>query len=122
MSPEEEASTSDSRDNYPNGAHLLQSHLYCEPEYGPSFLYNGLMAETAAPRAPQTEIDNEWGWTPGYSILHTDPCDRCKGYQQHLATPIGSGVPLAVTVGNYPRDMVQQERNHIWAVIKGAWE
>ena len=101
-SPEEEASMSDSRGNYVNGAHLPQSHLYREPEYGPSSLYNGLMAETTAPRAPQAEIIDEWGWTPGYSILHTGPCDRCEGYQQHLATAIGIGVPLVVTVGNYP--------------------
>ena len=109
-SPEEEASVSDSRGNYPNGTHSSQSHLYHELEYGPLFLYNGLSAETTAPRAPQAEIDDEWGWT------------WCKSYQQHLATAIGIGVPLAVTAGNYPRDMVQQERNCIWGVIEGAWE
>ena len=104
VSPEEEASTSDSRGNYPTRAHSPQGHLYHEPEedYGPSFLYNGLVAETIAPRAPQAETDNKWGWTPSYSILHTGPCDRCEGYQQHLATAIGIGVPLVVTAGNYP--------------------
>ena len=112
----------DSRGNYPNRAHLPQSHLYRKPEYSPSFLYNGLAAETAAPRAPQAEIDDEWGWTPGYGILHTGPCDRCEGNQQHLDTAIGIGVPLVVTAGNYPQDMVQRERNCIWAVIEGTRE
>ena len=123
-SPKEETYTLDFRGNYPNGAHSPHGHLHHKPEedYGPSFLYDGLVAEAVAPRAPQVEIDDKWGWTPGYSILHTGPCDRCKGYQQHLATAIGIGVPLAVTAGNYPRDMVQRERNHIWAVIEGAQE
>ena len=122
VSPKEEASTSDSRGNYPNGAQSPQSHLYRELEYSPSFLYNSLAAETAAPRAPQAEIINEWGWTPSYGILHTGPCDRCEGYQQHLATAIMIGVPSVVTAGNYPRDMVQQERNRIWAMMEGAQE
>ena len=90
--------------------------------YGPSFLHDGLVAETAVLRAPQAEIDDKWGWTLGYGILHTGPCDRCKGYQQHLATALGTGVPSAVTAGNYPRDMVRRERNRIWAVIEDARE
>ena len=123
-SPEGEAYTLDSRGNYPNGAPLPHGHLHhkLEEDYGPSFLYDGLTAEATTPRAPQAEIDDEWGWTPGYGVLHTGPCDRCEGYQQHLATAIGIGVPLAVTAGNYPRDMVQQERNCIWVMIKGARE
>ena len=98
-SPEGEAHTLDSRGNYPNRAPLPHGHLHHKPEedYGPSFLYNGLAAEAVAPRAPQAEIDDEWGWTPGYSVLHTGPCDRCEGYQQHLATAIGIGVPSVVT-------------------------
>ena len=123
-SPEGETYMSDSRGNYPNGAHSPHGHLHheLEEDYSPSFLYDGLAAEAVAPRAPQAEINDEWGWMPGYSILHTGPCDRCEGYQQHLATAIGIGVPLAVTAGNYPRDMVQRERNHIWAMIEGVWE
>ena len=121
-SPKEEASTSDSRGNYPNGAQSPQSHLYRELEYSPSFLYKSLTAETTTPRAPQAKIIDKWGWTPGYGILHTGPCDRCEGYQQHLATAIGIGVPLAVTAGNYPRDMVQREQNRIWAMMEGAQE
>lgn len=35
---------------------------------------------------------------------------------------LGTGVPSAVTASNYPQDMVWQERNHIWAMIEGAWE
>ena len=85
-------------------------------------MYDGLAAEAAAPRAPQVEIDNEWGWTPGYGILHAGPCDRCEGYQQHLATAIGIGVPTTVIVGNHPRDMVWWERDHIWAMIEDAQE
>ena len=85
-------------------------------------MYNGLAAEAAAPRAPQVEIDDEWGWTPGYGVLHAGPCDRCEGYQQHLATAIGIGIPSAVTAGNHPRDMVRRERDCIWAVIEGARE
>ena len=53
-SPKEEASTLDSRDNYSNGAHSPHGHLYHKPEedYSPSFLYDGLVAEAVAPRAP----------------------------------------------------------------------
>ena len=106
--PEEEATTSDSGGYYPNGACSPQGYLAHEPDedYGPSFLYDGLAAETAVPRAPQAEANDEWGWTPGYGMLHTGPCDRCEGYQQHLATAIGIGVPLAVTASNYLQDMV----------------
>ena len=124
VNPEEEAHSLDPRGNHPNGAHSPQGYRFSEPDddYGPSFLYDGLAAEAAAPRVPQVEIDDEWGWTPGYSVLHAGPCDRCEGYQQHLATAIGIGVPSAVTVGNHPRDMVRWERDCIWAVIEGARE
>ena len=122
--PKEEATTSDSRGYYPNGARSPQGYLAHEPDedYSPSFLYDSLAAETTVPRAPQAKANDEWGWTPGYGMLHTGPCDRCEGYQQHLATAIGIGVPLAVTASNYPQDMVRRERNRIWAVIESAWE
>ena len=64
VSPEEEAPTSDTRGNYPNRAHFPQAYLAHEPDEdypGPSFLYDGLVAEATAPRAPQAEIDNKWG-------------------------------------------------------------
>ena len=104
VNPEEEAHSLDPRGNYLNGAHSPQGYQFSEldEDYGPSFLYDGLAAEAAAPRAPQVEIDNEWGWTPGYGVLHAGSCDRCEGYQQHLATAIGIGVPSAVTAGNHP--------------------
>ena len=103
MSPKEEAHSLDPRGNYPNGAHSPQGYQFGEPyeDYGSSFLYDGLVAKAAAPRAPQVEIDDKWGWTPGYGVLHAGPCDRCKGYQQHLATAIGIGVPSSVTAGNH---------------------
>ena len=124
MNPEEEAHSLDPRGNYPNGACSSQGYRFSEPDedYGPSFLYDSLAAEATAPRAPQVEIDNKWGWTPGYGVLHAGPCDKCKGYQQHLATAIGIGIPSAVTAGNHPRDMVRRERDCIWAVIEGAQE
>ena len=122
--PEEEATTLDSRGYYPNGVRSPQGYLAHEPDedYGPSFLYNSLVAETAVPRALQAEANDEWGWTPGYGMLHTGPCDRCKGYQQHLATAIGIGVPSVVTASNYPQDMVRRERNCIWAMIESSQE
>ena len=124
VSPKEEAHSLDPRGNYPNGARSPQGYQFSksDEDYGPSFLYDSLAAEAAAPRAPQVEIDDKWGWTPDYGVLHAGPCDRCKGYQQHLATAIGIGVPSAVTAGNHPRDMVRWERDHIWAVIKGTRE
>ena len=122
VNPEEEAHSLDPRGNYPNGACSPQGYWISDEDYGPSFLYDDLTAEAAAPRAPQVKIDNKWGWTPGYGVLHAGPCDRCEGYQQHLATAIGIGIPSAVTAGNHPRDMVRWERDCIWAVIKGARE
>ena len=124
VNPKEKAHSLDPRGNHPNRACSPQGYQFSEPDddYGPSFLYNGLAAEAAAPRVPQVEINDEWGWTPGYGILHASPCDRCEGYQQHLATAIGIGVPSAVTVGNHPQDMVWRERDRIWAVIEGARE
>ena len=62
VSPEEEAHSLDPRGNYPNRARSPQGYRFSEPDedYGPSFLYDGLAAEAAAPRAPQVEIDDEW--------------------------------------------------------------
>ena len=52
--PEEEATMLDSRGYYPNGARSPQGYLAHEPDedYGPSFLYDSLAAETTVPRAP----------------------------------------------------------------------
>ena len=53
-SSEEEAPTLDPRDNYPNGAHSPQGYLSHKPgdDYGPSSLYDGLVAEATVARAP----------------------------------------------------------------------
>ena len=62
-SPKREAYMSDSRANYPNGAPSPHGHLHheLEEDYGPLFLYDGLAAKAITPRAPQAEINNEWG-------------------------------------------------------------
>ena len=57
VNPEEEAHSLDPRGNYPNGACLPQGYWISDEDYGPSFLYDDLTAEAAAPRAPQVEID-----------------------------------------------------------------
>ena len=74
VSPEEEAPTSDTRGNYPNRAHFPQAYLAHEPDEdypGPSFLYDGLVAEATAPRAPKLRLTTSGGrhWAMAYCTL-----------------------------------------------------
>ena len=58
VNTEEEAHLLDPRGNHPNGARSPQGYRFSEPDddYGPSFLYDGLAAEAAAPRVPVTTV------------------------------------------------------------------
>ena len=103
-SPKEEAPTLDPRSNYPNRAHSPKATYLANWVMTMVLHFYTMISQLKSLHLgpPQAKIDNKWGWTLGYGILHTGPCDRCEGYQQHLATAIGIGVPSVVTAGNYP--------------------